>query len=101
MLKHVFCKNNNVLILCNILSFYYKKICSPNFFLDDWLVIFSLIKNTKEIISLKEDPNDIKSVHGIRFVNAMLLVFAHKIMAELFKPFANRTEMSEVIKKCI
>uniref|UniRef100_A0A240PJW8 Nose resistant-to-fluoxetine protein N-terminal domain-containing protein n=1 Tax=Anopheles atroparvus TaxID=41427 RepID=A0A240PJW8_ANOAO len=63
----------------------------------EWFTVFSLIKNTRSILSLKEERNDIACVHGIRFLNAMLLLIAHKCMALFFNPYVNRTEMSEVL----
>ncbi|XP_049535745.1 nose resistant to fluoxetine protein 6-like [Anopheles darlingi] len=63
----------------------------------EWLTAFSLIKNTRSIVCLKEERNDISCVHGIRFLNAMLLLIAHKSMALFFNPYVNRTEMSEIL----
>ncbi|XP_052900787.1 nose resistant to fluoxetine protein 6-like [Anopheles moucheti] len=63
----------------------------------EWFTVFSLIKNTRSILSFKEERNDIACVHGIRFLNAMLLLIAHKSMALFFNPYVNRTEMSEVL----
>ncbi|XP_055522358.1 nose resistant to fluoxetine protein 6 [Wyeomyia smithii] len=62
-----------------------------------WLSAFSLIQNTRTIFCVKDDPNDVASVHGIRFLNAILLVVAHKSMALFFNPYANRTDMSETL----
>ncbi|XP_058443935.1 O-acyltransferase like protein [Malaya genurostris] len=62
-----------------------------------WLTSFSLIKNTRTIFCVKEDLNDVACVHGIRFLNAILLVIAHKSMALFFNPYANRTAMSETL----
>lgn len=64
---------------------------------NDWLASFSLIRNTRAIFCVKEDPNDVACVHGIRFFNAMLLVIAHKSMALFFNPYTNRTSMSEAL----
>lgn len=47
------------------------------------------------LCSLKRDPNDIQAVHGIRFLNAFLLVVSHKSMALFFDPYVNRTQMTE------
>ncbi|XP_053678565.1 nose resistant to fluoxetine protein 6-like [Anopheles nili] len=63
----------------------------------EWFTVFSLVKNTRSILSFKEEKNDIGCVHGIRFLNAMLLLIAHKSMALFFNPYVNRTEMSEVL----
>ncbi|XP_055600965.1 nose resistant to fluoxetine protein 6 [Uranotaenia lowii] len=62
-----------------------------------WLTSFSLIRNTRSIFCVKEDPNDVSCVHGIRFLNALLLVIAHKSMALFFNPYVNRTDMSETL----
>lgn len=74
-------------------------------FADDVLVAFSLWKNTKALISLKRDPSDIGPIHGIRLINAILLVLSHKTMAVFFNPHVNRTAMIEVsansITRCI
>lgn len=65
-------------------------------FADDLLVAFSLWKNTKSLISMKRNPSDIGTIHGIRFINAILLVISHKTMAVFFNPHVNRTTMIEV-----
>ncbi|KFB40132.1 AGAP000629-PA-like protein [Anopheles sinensis] len=63
----------------------------------EWFTVFSLIKNTRSILSFREERNDIACVHGIRFLNALLLLIAHKSMALFFNPYVNRTEMSEIL----
>lgn len=45
---------------------------------------------------MKRSADDIEAVHGIRFLNALMLLFAHKSMALFFLPYANRTELVEV-----
>lgn len=45
---------------------------------------------------MDRDPSDIQSIHGIRFLNALLLLIAHKSMALFFDPYMNRTQMTEV-----
>lgn len=64
---------------------------------NEWIIAFSLIKNTKNLLSLKRDANDIACVHGIRAVNAYLLIISHKSMALFFNPYANRTAMAETV----
>lgn len=54
-------------------------------------------KNCLVLVNMQRDSSDIASVHGIRFVNAIMLVVAHKSMALFFQPYANRTEMSEIL----
>lgn len=48
-------------------------------------------------MSLKREGSDIPSVHGIRFINAIMLVVAHKSMALFYQPYANRTDMSDTL----
>lgn len=66
------------------------------FVADELVLAFSLKKNVSSLFSLNQTEDDIKSVHGIRFLNALMLLFAHKSIALFFVPFVNRTEMSEV-----
>lgn len=68
------------------------------FFTDERLIVFSLKKNLKALFSLKRPQGDISSVHGIRFLNALMLLAAHKSMALFFNPYVNRAEMSLVSK---
>jgi len=63
--------------------------------LDDWCTAFSLDKNLRWLFSTRSSPGDIEAVHGIRFLNAMMLIFSHKSMAMFFNPYNNRTAMSE------
>lgn len=63
---------------------------------DDWFNAFSLKKNFKTLFNVTKSQSDIPTLHGIRFLNAILLLFAHKSMALFFNPYVNRTEMSEV-----
>lgn len=60
-------------------------------------VAFSLKKNILSMISIERQGNDLEAVHGIRFINAIMLLLSHKSMALLFLPYVNRTEMSETI----
>ncbi|KAK9890490.1 hypothetical protein WA026_010571 [Henosepilachna vigintioctopunctata] len=63
-----------------------------------YVTSFSLRKNWNSLISVKKN-DDIKAVHGIRFLNSLLLLLAHKSMAIFFVPYQNRTEMVEFIAK--
>ncbi|XP_033205713.2 nose resistant to fluoxetine protein 6-like [Bombus vosnesenskii] len=63
------------------------------------LLSFSLKRNFKKLISLERRQNDIATLHGIRAINALMLLLAHKSMALFFNPYANRTEMSEYLGK--
>lgn len=60
------------------------------------LVAFSLWKNSKALLSLERSPNDITTIHGIRFINAGLLLISHKSMALFYNPYMNKTKMVEV-----
>lgn len=57
---------------------------------------FSLRKNAVALFSLSRSTDDIESVHGVRAINALLLLVAHKCMAFFFNPYTNRTVMTEV-----
>ncbi|KAF5307726.1 hypothetical protein FQR65_LT06597 [Abscondita terminalis] len=61
------------------------------------LLAFSLRKNMAALLSTKRTSSDIESVHGIRFINAFMLVISHKSMALFFIPYVNRTNMSEIM----
>ncbi|XP_031833767.2 nose resistant to fluoxetine protein 6 isoform X1 [Nomia melanderi] len=60
---------------------------------------FSLKRNCMKLISLEREKNDIATLHGIRAINALMLLMAHKSMALFFNPYSNRTEMSEYLGK--
>lgn len=64
-----------------------------------FLTSFSLIRNTKNLLSTNRSPSDIKSAHAIRFLNAVMLVLSHKCMALFFNPYSNRTAMTELLGK--
>jgi len=64
-------------------------------FSDAWFTAFSLDKNLRWLFSTSSAPGDIEAVHGIRFLNAIMLIFSHKSMAMFFNPYNNRTAMSE------
>ncbi|XP_078033532.1 nose resistant to fluoxetine protein 6 [Augochlora pura] len=63
------------------------------------LLSFSLKRNIKKLVSLERNQNDIATLHGIRAINAFMLLLAHKSMALFFNPYVNRTEMSEYLGK--
>lgn len=48
---------------------------------------------------MKQESNDIKAAHGIRFFNAIMLLISHKCMAIFFNPYVNRTSMTEMLGK--
>ncbi|XP_034250239.1 O-acyltransferase like protein-like [Thrips palmi] len=63
----------------------------------DLLLAFSLPKNWAALLSTKRSADDIESVHGIRFFNAIMLLLCHKSMSVFYNGYSNRTEMSEGI----
>ncbi|XP_014214340.1 nose resistant to fluoxetine protein 6-like [Copidosoma floridanum] len=60
---------------------------------------FSLKRNVLKLVSLDRDESDIATLHGIRALNAFMLVLAHKSLAIFFNPYVNRTDMTEYIGK--
>lgn len=67
-------------------------------FPDELLLAFSLKKNLCSMFSTEKKPNEIEAAHFVRWLNAFMLIFAHKSMALFFVPYVNRTAMSEVSK---
>ncbi|XP_050308684.1 O-acyltransferase like protein-like [Anthonomus grandis grandis] len=62
-----------------------------------WITSFSLKKNFNTLTSINRSPGDIQAVHGIRMLNAVLLLLAHKSMAVFFMPYSNRTYAVEYL----
>ncbi|CAG9824968.1 unnamed protein product [Phaedon cochleariae] len=60
-----------------------------------WIMAFSVKENFISCFSFKRSPDDIQAVHGIRCLNALLLLASHKSMATFFMPYANRTQFIE------
>ncbi|XP_068083703.1 nose resistant to fluoxetine protein 6 [Anabrus simplex] len=54
---------------------------------------FSLRRNVTTLFSVKRAADDIECVHGIRFLNAYMLLLSHKSMALFYNPYIDRTEM--------
>lgn len=49
------------------------------------------------MIAIKADnENEIRAVHGVRFMSALGLIMSHKAMALFYNPYVNRTDMIEV-----
>ncbi|XP_075219173.1 drop dead [Lycorma delicatula] len=61
------------------------------------LLSFSLLTNSKKLFSVTRSPDDIPSIHGIRALNAFMLLVSHKSMALFFNPYINRTSMTEIL----
>ncbi|CAH1130534.1 unnamed protein product [Ceutorhynchus assimilis] len=64
---------------------------------NQWITSFSIQKNIKTLVTIKRSSGDIQSIHGIRMLNAILLVLAHKSMALFFMPYVNRTQAVEYL----
>lgn len=79
-------------IYCTVYDFKHE-MDAPN----EWMLVFSMRKNNRALFSTERERNDIESVHGIRALNAFLLIISHKSMAAFFNPYINRTEMAELI----
>lgn len=60
---------------------------------DPWLTTFSVTRNWRELVSSRHSDDDIKTVHGIRFLNAILIFLCHKSVESLI-PKVNRTQMA-------
>ena len=54
---------------------------------------FSIKRNWRDLISTNRSDDDIKTVHGIRFLNAILIFLSHKSVESLI-PKVNRTQMA-------
>lgn len=64
-------------------------------FVDPWLTAFSITKNIKDVVSSNVNSNEIRSVHGIRFVNVLLVYLSHKSMIMTYSPYANKSYLEE------
>ncbi|XP_058797973.1 nose resistant to fluoxetine protein 6-like [Phymastichus coffea] len=60
---------------------------------------FSLKRNALKLVSLERADGDIAILHGIRALNAFMLILSHKSMAIFFNPYVNRTSMTEYVGK--
>ncbi|XP_005177544.1 O-acyltransferase like protein [Musca domestica] len=85
-----------IILSITILSTVYH-VCTKNKKPNDWLVAFSLDKNLRWLFNTSSSPEDIEAVHGLRLLNAVMLLFSHKSMAIFFNPYDNRTEMAEAL----
>ncbi|XP_014232927.1 O-acyltransferase like protein-like [Trichogramma pretiosum] len=63
------------------------------------LSAFSLKRNALKLFSLERPQGDIATLHGIRALNAFMLILAHKSLALFFNPYTNRTDMTEYVGK--
>uniref|UniRef100_A0ABD2XP29 Acyltransferase 3 domain-containing protein n=1 Tax=Trichogramma kaykai TaxID=54128 RepID=A0ABD2XP29_9HYME len=56
-------------------------------------------RNALKLFSLERPQGDIATLHGIRALNAFMLILAHKSLALFFNPYTNRTDMTEYVGK--
>lgn len=56
---------------------------------------FAPRKNFKSLF-VSPSRNVFKSLQGLRVLNMIFLLLCHMVMAKLFLPYSNKTEMSEV-----
>ncbi|RLU26672.1 hypothetical protein DMN91_000469 [Ooceraea biroi] len=66
---------------------------------NELLLSFSLKRNVRKLFSMERPKGDIAVLHGVRFLNSLLLLIAHKSMALFFIPYVNRTFMGEFLGK--
>ncbi|VEN47799.1 unnamed protein product [Callosobruchus maculatus] len=58
---------------------------------------FSLQQNYDELTTIKENPKEIKAVHGCRALAALGLIMSHKALALFYNPYINRSDMTEAL----
>ena len=78
-----------IIFTTSILSTLYEHVYNN----DSWMTSFSIMKNSRELFLIKSNPNDIQTVHSIRFISAILIFLSHKC-GELHKPMVNGIEMA-------
>lgn len=67
---------------------------SITFLSNKWLASFSAIDNIKSILSVERTSGEIPCLDGIRWLNTLMLLFAHKGMELNFTPMTNRVFMN-------
>ncbi|KAG7202798.1 hypothetical protein KM043_009961 [Ampulex compressa] len=65
----------------------------------EMFLAFSLKRNATKLFSITKGESDIETLHGVRALNAVMLLIAHKNMALFFNPYINRTYMAEYLGK--
>lgn len=81
------------MIILTVVAGIYDHNCAD---VSEIFLAFSLKRNFKKLVLLKRVEGDISTLHGVRAINAFMLIIAHKSMALFFNPYVNRTGMSEV-----
>jgi peptidoglycan/LPS O-acetylase OafA/YrhL len=66
---------------------------------DEWLTAFSLNKNFKALVSMEPNKNDIPILHGIKFINMLVIFYGHLYVTQQFKPIMNRNEMTFIFRQ--
>lgn len=69
------------------------KLISKSF--PDIFTSFSLQRNWRELVSIEDTNDDIKSIHGVRFFAVLMMFISHKSFFAYFYPIANRTPIIE------
>lgn len=57
------------------------------------MTAFSITRNYRKLISTRRSDDDIKAIHGIKFINALLIFICHKTVDSLI-PSMNRTQVA-------
>jgi hypothetical protein len=66
---------------------------------DEWLTAFSLNKNFRDLVSMEPIKNDIPILHGIRFINMVIIFIAHTGVERQHNPIMNRNEMGFLVRQ--
>ncbi|KAL7027103.1 hypothetical protein ACKWTF_005310 [Chironomus riparius] len=60
---------------------------------NQWLHAYSITRNYKSLVSADRSDDDVKVIHGIKFVTAILIFLCHKTVDSLV-PIVNRTKIA-------
>jgi hypothetical protein len=71
------------------------------FLSNKWLASFSAIDNAKSVLSVERSSGEIPCLDGIRWLNTLMLLFAHKGMELNFTPMTNRVWMNDEQKELV
>ncbi|XP_044732130.1 uncharacterized protein LOC123295001 [Chrysoperla carnea] len=64
---------------------------------NDILYAFSLHRNLKSLFSYERSTDDIKSVHGIRFLNMLMIFMSHKTLYGMYSGYVNKADWVEFL----
>ncbi|KAF6203729.1 hypothetical protein GE061_002063 [Apolygus lucorum] len=88
---------SGIIVLSSVYDFF--RSADPTSTGVEMLLAFSLKKNCRKLFSTDIPADDVSSMHGIRFLNAIMLYISHKSMALFFNPYSNRVVMTEMLGK--